>query len=402
MAGQTNNPRVNPLDREPAPRRTTPRRPAPQGAVPQRTASQRAASRQAAAQSPSPQNSELQFGGVAPARAQKQKEQNRGAKAVGAAIVAIALVAAVGFMLVSHFGGLGSGGQAVLRVSLSEERVNTDLQQAELTLPDLEGYNYVSTASLIGPRYSEITIGEVERGEDGSSTRAVTTTARYANKSIEVLIPITSVYTYLPESEVWEQGEITQGEPTVAPTNPPSNSYFTSDLSNLLDSYSSGMASKYSGCQTTVESGLTAEGGKIYLSLMKVDDRTTYTCDLEVDVVWDEATGWKATVASANEKKEYDEKPPASLKCNSGDTVTVSGTVAGTAGSRLTLNLDQETELTIDGSRFDTHTLSLVVRMEDGGASILNQHVTVTGSISSSLATQDSPAGVAASSITLS
>lgn len=343
----------------------------------------------------------MQYGGVAPARAQNRPDKIHAKKTIGAAIAAIIIVAIVGVGLFSYLSNSESFNDTPLRVGLSEERVNSDLEQAELTLPDLAGYKYISAASLIGPRYSDIVIGEVEQ-IDGMSTKTVTATARYSNKSIEVLIPVTVVYTYLTEDETWGLGELTQAEATVAPTNAPSQSYFISDLPNLLDSYSAGMSGKYSGCQTTVDSGLSTEGGKLYMSLMKVDDRTTYTCDLELDVVWDETTGWNATVVSATEAKDYDEKPPASLRCNSGDTVTVSGTVAGTAGSRLTLNLDQETELTIDGSRYDTHTLSLVVKMEDGGASILNQHITVTGSISTSLATQSSPAGVAASSIKLS
>lgn len=340
-----------------------------------------------------------QFGGIAPARAQQKKESNRGAKAVGAAIVAIALIAAVGFVASSHFSGFSLFGSNSFRVALSEERVNSDLGNTSLTLPDLSGYQYVSTAALTGPRYSDVLIAEVEEGADGEATRTVTGTAQYTNKSIKVTIPVTVDYAYSPENETWEIGEIVQGEALVEPSAAPSTSYFTGELPALLDAYSAGMAAKYEGCQNDARSELTEEGGMLYVSLMKVDDRTTYTCDLEIEVVWDEAKGWVPAIVSAKEDKNTTPKPPASLKCNSGDTVTVTGTVSGTAGSRLTLNLDKETELTIDGNRFDTSTLSLMVKMEDGGASILNKHVTVTGTISGDLSTQSSPAGIKAASI---
>lgn len=340
-----------------------------------------------------------QYGTVAPARAQQKKEGNRAAKAIGAAIVAIALLAAAGFVISSHFSNFSLFGQNTYRVVLSEDRVNSDLNAANLTLPDLSGYQYVSTASVTGPKYDDLVIGDVEEGADGTATRKVTGTAQYTNKSLKVSIPISTTYTYLPNSETWEMGEIVQEDAVVKPLTAPSTSYFTSGLSALLDAYSPGMAAKYEGAQNDAKSELTEEGGKLYVSLMKVDDRTTYTCDLEIDVVWEDGKGWVASIVSADEDKTTEAKPPASLKCSSGDTVTVSGVVSGTAGSRLTLNLDQETELTIDGNRFDTKTLSLLVKIDDGGASILNKHVSVTGTISQDLATQSSPAGIAAASI---
>lgn len=340
-----------------------------------------------------------QYGGVAPARAQQKKESNRGAKAIGAAIVAVALLAAVGFVVSSHFSSCGLFGQNSYRVALSEERVNSDLGAASLTLPDLSGYQHVSTASVTGPKYENVVIGDVEESADGTATRKVTGTAQYTNKSLKISIPISTTYTYLPNSETWEMGEIVQEDAVVKPSAAPSTSYFTGELPALLDAYSPGMAAKYEGAQNDAKSELTEEGGKLYVSLMKVDDRTTYTCDLEIAVVWEDDKGWVASIVSADEDKTTEAKPPASMKCNSGDSVTVSGVVSGTAGSRLTLNLDQETELTIDGNRFDTKTLSLLVKMDDGGASILNKHVSVTGTISEDLATQSSPAGIAAASI---
>lgn len=340
-----------------------------------------------------------QYGTVAPARAQQKREGNRAAKAIGAAIVAIALLAAAGFVISSHFSSFSLFGQNTYRVVLSEDRVNSDLNAANLTLPDLSGYQYVSTASVTGPKYDDLVIGDVEESADGTATRKVTGTAQYTNKSLKVSIPISTTYTYLPNSETWEMGEIVQEDAVVKPLTAPSTSYFTSGLSALLDAYSPGMAAKYEGAQNDAKSELTEEGGKLYVSLMKVDDRTTYTCDLEIDIVWEDGKGWVASIVSADEDKTTEAKPPASLKCSSGDTVTVSGVVSGTAGSRLTLNLDQETELTIDGNRFDTKTLSLLVKIDDGGASILNKHVSVTGTISQDLATQSSPAGIAAASI---
>lgn len=346
-----------------------------------------------------PSQQGAQYGGVAPARAQQKKESNRGAKAIGAAIVAVALLAAAGFVIGSHFSNFSLFGQNTYRVALSEERVSSDLGAANLTLPDLSGYQYVSTAAVTGPKYDDIVISDVEESADGTATRAVTGTAQYTNKSLKVSIPISTTYTYLPASETWEMGEIVQGDAMVKPSAAPSTSYFTGELPALLDAYSPGMAAKYEGAQNDAKSELTEEGGKLYVSLMKVDDRTTYTCDLEIDVTWEDGKGWVAAIASANEDKTTEARPPASMKCSSGDTVTVSGVVSGTAGSRLTLNLDQETELTIDGNRFDTKTLSLLVKMDDGGASILNKHVSVTGTISGDLATQSSPAGIAATSI---
>lgn len=342
-----------------------------------------------------------QYGGVAPARAQQKQESNRGAKAIGAAIVAVALLVAVGFVASSHFSNFSLFGQNTYRVALSEERVNSDLGAASLTLPDLSGYQYVSTAAVTGPKYEDVVIGDVEEDADGTASRDVTGTAQYANKSLKISIPISTTYTYNPDSETWEMGEIVQGDAVVKPSAAPSTSYFTGELPALLDAYSSGMAAKYEGAQNDARSELTEEGGKLYVSLMKVDDRTAYTCDLEIDVTWEDGKGWVAAITSAEEDKTTEARPPASMKCSSGDTVTVSGVVSGTAGSRLTLNLDQETELTIDGNRFDTKTLSLLVKMDDGGESILNKHVSVTGSISGDLATQSSPAGIAAASITV-
>lgn len=341
---------------------------------------------------------------VAPARSFKRPEERKGPKIaiVIAGAIAVLALAAVG--IVSVIGNFNSNVQKAERVTLTTERIESDLKGVTLELPDLEPYHYISTTNLIGPKYADIVIGEVEEtgGSDDTVVRMVTVNASYKNKSILVTIPLTVAYLYSPAEETWEMGELTQEEATVEPSDAPSASTIMADLDALLEPIGSSVASKYEGCQVSTTSELTAEGGTINASLLKTSGRNTHSAEVKVTVTWSETEGWVAKAELLSDETAHDAAPSTKLECSSGDTIQIKGTVStSSSSSRLVLVLDQETELIIDGDSHDIKELSLDVNLEDDGASLVGKRVTVTGMITTGLSTRTSPAGVAATNITL-
>lgn len=350
------------------------------------------------------QPTQANYGTVAPARSIKREEQNKGPKIAIVIAGAIAVIALAAVGVISLLGTFDSDVQKAQRITLTTERVENDLKGATLELPDLTPYHYISTSSLIGPKYDEIIIGDAEDagGEDDTVIRMVTTNATYKNKSILITIPISIPYLYSSADETWEMGEIQQGEATVAPSDAPSASTIMADLDTLLGSVDSSLVSKYEGCQVSTTTELTEEGGTIYASLLKTSGRNTHSCELKVTVTWSETEGWVPKAEVLSDETMHDAAPAVKLECSSGDTVQISGTVGtSSSSSRLVLALDQETELIIDGDSHDITELSLDVNLEDNGASLVGKRVSVTGMITTGLSTRTSPAGIAATSITL-
>ena len=344
------------------------------------------------------------FGAVAPARSAKRAEENKGRKVAIAIAGAIAVIALAIVGVLSVLGTFDSTAEKAQRVSLTTERVEGDLKNAQVTLPDLSAYKYVSTANLIGPRYDEVIIGDVEEvgGEGDAVMRTVTTTATYKNKSIVVSIPLSIPYLYSPSEETWQMGEILQEEAVVTPAAAPSASTIMADINAIMETVEPGFTARYEGAQTNTVSDLTEEGGTITATLLKVDGRTTYTCELSLTVTWSETEGWMVEPKLLSEDESYDEPPAMMLECSSGDTVQIGGTVrTSDTSARLVLQLDQELELRIDGESHDITELSLSVNLDDDGASLIGKHVSVIGTITTGLSTRTAVAGIAATSITL-
>ena len=342
------------------------------------------------------------FGAIAPAKSQKRVEKNQGAKAAGALVVAIVLIALAAFGIMRLLGTFDTQVERAQRIALETSRVESDLKNIQPTLPDLTAYRYVSTSNLIGPKFTEATIGDVEEtgGSDDAVMRNVTTEATYRNKSLLITIPLTIPYLYSDADETWTMGEVTQGEPVIAPSEAPSSSLITADMDALLDSCESGLSARYKGAQVNSTSNLTAEGGTISATLMKVDGRTTHTCNLEISLAWEDGVGWVPTARVVSQDKQVDAAPAQKLECSSGDTVQLKGTVkTSSTSARLVLALDSELELIIDDESHDITELSLDVKLEDNGDSLVGKHITVTGVITTGLSTRTAPAGIAATQI---
>lgn len=344
------------------------------------------------------------YGAIAPARSIKRQETNKAPKIAIALAGAIAVIAISAMLVTSVLGSFDSEVQRAQRVTLTTDRVENDIKNIELELPSLESYQYITTTGIIGPKFEEIVIGETEDmgGSDDSVMRTITTVASYKNKSILITVPLTIPYIYSETNETWEMGEIQQGEATVAPSDAPSSSAIMADLDNILGSISSDKASKYDGCQASTTTSLTVEGGTINATLLKTSGRDTYTCELKATVTWSDEKGWVVEADILSEDTIHDEAPAVKIECSSGDTLEIKGTIQRSgSSSRLVLVLDQETELVIDGDSHDIKELSLAVNLEDNGKSLVGKRATIEGTISAGLATKTSPAGVAATNITL-
>lgn len=300
------------------------------------------------------------YGQVAQAKSLKVKRKRKGALGAIAVVLLFAVVAVVAFPQVRAFiTHTPVGGP---RTVLTQQRVDIAVDRLELTVPDLSHLAYVDATSLIGPRYENVEVGEVQTHLSGGNelfTQKVTATAYYTNKSVKITVPVSFEFTYDDKNDTWEQGPVVQEACIVEPTAPPSATAIANNIDALLSGYNNQLAADFEGASSTVVSQLTAEGGTIEINLLKSRPEETATMTVTCKVDWSDEKGWVPVVVSTTTPKITDKSVMSKLNCRDGALVRLQGTLALEDGAYL-LRLDGPMRLTMEGRSWDLDVMSLV------------------------------------------
>ncbi len=364
------------------------------------------------------------------------KKKSNKAKGIIAIVVAVVVMFGLG-LLVGHFLPGQSNEPAAdsapgdARIVLSEERVQSNLEAIEMTAPDVSRYSFISsTENLVGPRFSDVVIGDAETLGSGASAktmRTATALATFRNKSVVVTVPVSLSYEFDPEKETWIQGELVTGQQTAQSISAPNAAAIVADLPTMLNQSYPDVANLFVDAATKTTPNLTAEGGSIAVGLTKeteVEGKKYFnSVDVLINVVWNEDYGWEPSIASVGEvvstlvdgeteepeeaeEVEGDEEVVVNnsgrdhyaLTCTNGDLVELPGTIVSVNGT-LQLRLDYLLTLSMDGATWDLNDIGISFSREDGGESLVGSHVTVMGTLSTSYASGGAPVGIRAESV---
>lgn len=262
------------------------------------------------------------YGTVEAAKAQGPK-RGGGALAVVITLAIIALVATgvVAYLFTSGFFAQEAPTQTQ-RVALADNRVEAAFNELALEMPDISRFAYVSQDSLIGPKFSDIVIGEpVNLGVSGQTVVqcTATATATYKNKGVEITVPVTLPFEYSETSETWIPGEVTYGEQTATPLTPAAAGDIMDNLSAILAAHDATYSEAMAGASVVKTStDLTTDGGPLTVTLSKqaqtqVDGKTVNeqrTSVVTLNVSWSNNEGWHVSVHNAGQI-DYDTEQPA-------------------------------------------------------------------------------------------
>lgn len=251
--------------------------------------------------------------------------------------------------------------------SLSEAEAVAALSEAHLEPPDLSQYAYVSTEGLQGPRFEDVTVGEIvmrtslfdsllsqdDAGEPSegafSSYRVVSAFATWRSNYVEVRRFVVQRFVFDSDSNAWQTTTSELGAPEVTPVRAPNVRSFQGEVSALLRLHNSRLGEQFADAHVAVEdTGLTAEGGTFVAVLEKDGSAGVATCRVTFAVEWSDVHGWIVTVqdveATGAAGLAAVESPPAIapqpltstddpnepsllLACHEGDLVRLTGTL---------------------------------------------------------------------------
>lgn len=404
---------------------------------------------QTPAASPQPVNDV--YGAVGAAQAQNVKKGHRGAILIGLVIAAL-VAAGLALWLFTQGTFTEKPSESIQRVALSEDRVTTAFEDAEMTPPDISQYAYVSQDELIGPKFSDIKIQEpVDLGAPANAIVecTATATATFKNKGVEIQVPVTLPFDYSNDSETWVPGDLTQGEVTATPLASAKASKIVENLDEILYAYDPTYGEEMAEAKVVkTNSDLSIDGGPITVELSKqVDlekDKKKYnelrTAKVELKVEWTNDKGWKVSVANAGQIErttteipdETDEttgevvepaKPVKLGKVSFGDKVNLSGTLQkvekadelskdndyqdkkaskdATGKVQLVLKFTKPVTMTLDGKKYSLNSIAVATSgLSDKKIKALyGRKADVSGTLEDQFATSWSPAGIKALTI---
>ena len=361
------------------------------------------------------------YGTVDAAKAQGG-ERGGGALAVVITLAIIALVAtgAVAYLFTSGFFAQEAPTQTQ-RVALADNRVEAAFNELALEMPDISRFAYVSQDSLIGPKFSDIAIGEpVNLGVSGQTVVqcTATATATYKNKGVEITMPVTLPFEYSETSETWIPGEATCGEQTATPLTPAAAGDIMDNLNAILAAHDATYSEAMAGASVVKTStDLTTDGGPLTVTLSKqaqtqVDGKTVNEQRTSVD---DPAAGNSPASVDARANTAPDKLGEVYY----GDSVSLSGTLRALGSSsalaqgnghsngslsadadgrvQLVLELARPLELSINGTAYRLSYVAVAVAgLDDNGQGLVGRSADVQGPLEESFATSWSPIGIKA------
>lgn len=233
-------------------------------------------------------------------------------KRVAVVVLVVACIVALAYLVLTHVTDAidSSFDEREHEMALSERTVLASLNSTSIASPDLSGYSLVEKGNLIGPRFENVSVGELQETATSDSKtgdgeyREVTSTAKYRNSSVSVDLPLTQRFTYDADTTSWVGGEIDYGTPKVTPLRAPSLTSIEAELPSLLAAYDASLASRMEDFGVTFDSAMDEGGGKVTAKLSKNEGAKVLTCNVDLWVSWSDSQGWQVTVTSASAVKE--------------------------------------------------------------------------------------------------
>ncbi len=251
--------------------------------------------------------------------------------------------------------------------SLSETEATAALSSAQLQAPDLSQYAYVSTEGLQGPRFEDVTVGDIvmrtslfdsllSQDDDGnpaegafSSYRVVSAFATWRSSYIEVKRFVVQRFVFDTEANGWQTTTSELGAPEVTPVRAPNVRSFQDEVVALLRLHNSRLGEQFADAHVSVEdTGLTVDGGTFMALLEKDGPAGAATCRVDFAVEWSDVHGWIVTVESVEATgaaglaaasapaaiapqpltaTDDPDEPELLLACHEGDLVRLTGTL---------------------------------------------------------------------------
>ncbi len=314
----------------------------------------------------------------------KKPTPKRVAGIVIGVIVGAALCIGIGFGALGLLNDtLGKKHQAP--IALSEQTVLTSLNAERLAPPDLSGYAHLSTDNLLGPRYDNLSIGEI--ADDGGSAphRDVTAVATFDNSYLTISAPLTARFVFDEENIEWVMSEQSLGAPSVKPLRGPAVASIESGFLELLASYDATLGATFANAGMLTRASFTETGGTADVQLTKrsEDGRTVTTCTVAIKVTWTDGKGWQATIVSASKPEQAKaNEAPSTLTCNPGDTVELSGVIEANGTSTI-LRTDSPVLVSLGGAQGVPAERFNLVTTNPNLSVAVGSHVTIRGTITS-------------------
>ena len=245
----------------------------------------------------------------------EEPKKKRGGKIALIVILIICLMAALTAAAVLFLRGADDAPAPVAEDTelprLSDAQVITAFDAASMEAPDISQYAYVAQDALIGPQFSDIVLNEPVNASGNQPIECTATaSATFKNKGIEIVVPVTLLFTYDPVSAAWVPGDLTRGEATATPLASPSATEILANLNTILSAYDPTYAEQMADADITkTNANLTIDGGIIGLDLSKtvtteadgVRRTTLSTSSVTLGVAWSPTEGWIVSVNNAGE-----------------------------------------------------------------------------------------------------
>lgn len=283
----------------------------------------------------------------------------RAVAVVGLVIIALALAfAIIKFM----FYYVDSSIQRERAVQLTEQTARAGLTSASIPALDISGYDYVSGGNLIGPRFEDIVVSEIQYGADAAGPfRNVTANAVYRNDQVSITMPITQKFTFDSESTRWvSQGDVIAGELSVSPTGVPSVSTLEADARELIMDYDASIAEDFGDAQMSMDPELTEVGGTVVATFSKRTKTNVLERSATLAVSWVDGSGWKMSVESVGDlvKSKPFVKQTLKKTIGNGATVRATGTIVS-QGGRTFIKTEGPCQITMDGRVWNVEMFEL-------------------------------------------
>lgn len=312
------------------------------------------------------------------------------------------IVVLANFVLKTAFEAIDASLQKTQVTMLSETTASNSLENAQVDPPDVSGYAYIETTNFVGPRFAELTIGDLyEQEVDGQTAylRDVTTTATFRNSSVSVVAPVTQRFTYEKDTGAWIGGEVELGQARVTPLHAPNTYALEAGLPALLEAADPQTASQLEGASTSFDSSMDATGGTVVATLSKTTGAQSLHCDVILSVTWLDGAGWQVNITSVgnvtrgNVEEDLGE-PTMVLTCKSGDLVKLVGTIESVDGHAV-LKTSYVIKVDMENRSWVTNKFELV--SESGAGFSFGSTESVQGTITAAGAINNVPLRVTVS-----
>ena len=312
--------------------------------------------------------------------------------------IIVGVIVGAALCIGSGFGALGLLNDALGKkhqapIALSEQTVLNSFNTDRLSPPDVSGYAHLTTDNLLGPRYDNLSIGEIVDVDGEAPHRDVTAVATFENGYLTISAPLTARFTYDEEAIEWRLSEQSLGAPAVKPLRAPAVASIESDLLDLLARYDAELASTFAGASMLTKASFSETGGTADVQLTKrsEDGKSVTTCTVAIKVSWVDGKGWQTTIVSASKPEQSKtSEAPATLTSNPGDVVELSGIIEA-SGESTVLKTSSPIVVSLGGAQGVTAERFNLVTTNPNLSVEVGAHVTIRGTITAISNVVDTP-----------